>query len=159
MIRYEVEVDNRDVLAMLARLQEAAIDLTPAFRDIGEYLIDSTRRRFAAGVAPDGTPWAPNRPSTLARKSGAQPLIGESKRLSREFSYQASADALEFGSSLEYAATQQFGAAKGKFGKTSRGAPIPFGDIPPRPYIGLAEEDSAAILAILGEHLTGAASG
>jgi len=66
----KIEIDDRQVLDALRRLQKAAADLRPAFQDIGEYLVDATKRRFAAGTAPDGAPWAPNRPATLARKKG-----------------------------------------------------------------------------------------
>jgi phage gpG-like protein len=60
---------------------------------------------------------------------------------------------VEVGSSLEYAAVQQFGARQGQLGRTRRGAPIPWGDIPPRPFLGLSAADRQEILGILAEHL------
>jgi len=57
------------------------------------------------------------------------------------------------GSVLEYAAVQQFGAKKGAFGRTRRGAPIPWGDIPPRPFLGLSDADRRSILDLIAEHL------
>jgi len=48
---------------------------------------------------------------------------------------------------------QQFGAKKGQFGKTRRGAPIPWGNIPARPFLGVSVSDRSDILAILAEHL------
>ena len=56
----------------------------PMNQEMAEYLLVSTKDRFPAGVDPDGVKWAPNRPSTLARKKGNRPLIGESKRLGTE---------------------------------------------------------------------------
>jgi len=151
-----IEVDDRPVLDALRQLQAAGGDLRPAFQDIGEYLLDATKRRFQEGRAPDGRPWAPNSPATLARKRGSRPLIGESRRLGNEIHYRAGPTSLELGSSLEYAAVQQLGARKGQFGRTRRGSPIPWGDIPARPFLGLSEADRATVLEIIQEHLEAA---
>jgi len=152
----KIEIDDRQVLDALRRLQEAGTDLRPAFQALGEYLVESTKRRFAEGRAPDGSPWVPNSPATLARKRGSRPLIGESRRLGNEIHYRAGPTSLELGSSLEYAAVQQFGARKGQFGRNRRGSPIPWGDIPPRPFLGLSETDQATVLEIIQEHLEAA---
>ena len=45
------------------------------------------------------------------------------------------------GYNLIYATTHQFGAEKGAFGTTSRGGPIPWGDIPARPFLGISDDD------------------
>lgn len=173
MIR--IEIDDRAVLGALSELLRRVSDPQPALADIGEYLVASTRRRFGEGRAPDGTPWAPNSPVTvmryLSRFSGARskrggltkkgaamagakrPLIGETRRLSSEIAYQLIPGGVEVGSSLEYAATQQLGARRGEFGRTRRGAPIPWGDIPPRPFLGISAADRTAILDILAGYL------
>ncbi|MBI2313576.1 MAG: phage virion morphogenesis protein [Betaproteobacteria bacterium] len=86
-----------------------------------------------------------------------RPLIGESKRLGSEIVYRVSGNTLLVGSALEYSAVQQFGAKKGAFGKTRRGAPVPWGDIPPRPFLGISDADRAGILDIMNDYLAGAA--
>jgi phage virion morphogenesis protein len=144
-----VEIDDREVLAALQRLVATGADLTPVYYDIGEYLVTSTKDRFAAGVAPDGTPWAPLSPVTVARKGHGKPLIGESRRLGTEIHYLVLGDGVEVGSSLEYAGTQQLGAKA----KSFTGGKSPWGDIPARPFLGLSEDDQAAVLDILQEHL------
>jgi phage virion morphogenesis protein len=174
----QVEIDDKQVLAALNRLLEAGADMTPAMQDIGEYLVQSTRQRFQDGVAPDGTPWAPNSASTYLgyldkfgssyskktgrltkhganRAAGKKPLIGETKQLSTKIFPRATAHSVEVGSPLEYAATQQFGAKKGSF----TGGQTPWGDIPARPFLGLSEEDKAMVLDILQEHLEGGLGG
>ncbi len=148
-----IEIDDREIQAALRRLQQQIGDLTPVMQEIGEYLVQSTKDRFARGEAPDGTPWAPNSPVTLARKKGNRPLIGESRRLSSEIFYGAGRDFVEVGSALEYAAVQQFGARAGQFGKTRRGAPIPWGPIPARRFIGLSDDDRHNILTLIALHL------
>lgn len=49
------------------------------------------------------------------------------------------------GSGLIYAGTHQFGAQKGPYGSTSKGQPIPFGDIPAREFLGLSYADREEI--------------
>lgn len=159
MIR--IEIDDQAVRAALGELLRRVQDPAPALRDIGELLVASTQRRFATGRAPDGTPWMPNSPVTVlrylsrfggsfrrgggltkrgqARAAAKKPLIGETRRLSSEIAYRLIPRGVEVGSSLAYAATQQFGARKGQFGRTRRGAPIPWGDIPARRYLPIRE--------------------
>ncbi|MBX9812227.1 MAG: phage virion morphogenesis protein [Burkholderiales bacterium] len=102
MIR--IEIDDRAVLGALSELMRRVADPTPALRDIGEYMIIATRRRFGEGRAPDGTPWAPNSSVTVmrylsrfggslrrqgggitkrgaARASAKKPLVGETRPL------------------------------------------------------------------------------
>lgn len=74
-----------------------------------------------------------------------KPLIGKSKDLSTQIFYEVSANGNELtvGSPMVYAAVQQFGQKKGASGSTKNGRPIPLGDIPPRPFIGLSTDDLA----------------
>ncbi len=55
-------------------------------------------------------------------------------------------DTLEIGSSMNYAAMQQFGGNKSEF-------PFLWGDIPARPFLGISDEDEANILATIEEFL------
>ena len=57
------------------------------------------------------------------------------------------------GTNVVYAATHQFGATRGAFGTTSRGNPIPWGDIPARLFLGVNPETERSILDILRRHL------
>lgn len=151
MIR--IEIDDRELRAAMLRLQRQVGDLSPFLREAGELLSQSTIDRFGRGVAPDGSRWAPNSPVTLARKRGSKPLIGETRELSRGIAYRAGRDTVEVGSSRIYAATQQFGAKAGAFGKSKRGHKIPWGDIPARPFLGVSAADRSALLDALAEHL------
>ena len=161
---YTIQLRDEDLIAGLAGLQSATADLRPAWRDVGEYMVEATKARFRNSRDPDGAPWAAKSPTTLdaseARGDGrpSKPLIGPTRRLSSEISYIASADGVSIGSSLIQAAVQQFGAAKGAFGATSRGAPIPWGAIPARPFLGIDRDDSRNILDIVEEHIGDAAA-
>lgn len=162
-----VEIDDRKVLDALAKLARRGTDMTPVMQDIGEYLVESTKRRFVTSRAPDGSRWAENSDTTLlnylgafkgsfrkdggltqkgAKRLGAKkPLVGETGRLSSEIHHRASRTAVEVGSSLVYSGTQQFGARHGQYGNG-----IPWGDIPPRPFLGLSSEDERHVLDIIG---------
>jgi len=57
------------------------------------------------------------------------------------------------GTNLVYGAAHQFGMVKGYAGRTRRGAPIPWGNIPPRPFLGLSADDETEIVRILRIYL------
>lgn len=48
------------------------------------------------------------------------------------------------------------GARKGQFGRTSRGAPIPWGNIPARDFLGVSADDRVGIVDVLRRHIRGA---
>ena len=151
-----VEFDDGEVRRALDRLARAGTDLAPAMRDIGE---NSTRERFSDQTSPHGTPWAPLTEATKARKKRNQDkILTRDGFLRGTLTYQADADSVEVGSPLIYAGIHQFGAKKGAFGSTAKGAPIPWGDIPARPFLvdadgWLASDDEVAIRDIILNHL------
>lgn len=147
----EVQIDTSGLTAALERLAAAGTNPEPAWQEAGEYLVVSTKRRFADKQAPDGSMWPGNSPGTQAAKGNDDPLIGESKRLGREIHYRAKRGTLEWGSPMEYAATQHYGAEKGAFGQTEGGLPLPWGDIPARPFLGLSDDDRREVTEILEE--------
>lgn len=134
-------------------------DMTPVFQDIGEYMIQATRQRFVEGKAPDGSAWAPKRPSTLDRYrrlgygSLSRPLVGPSRALSRQIQSIVAKDSVTVGSPMIYSGVMQNGAAKGAFGADRRGRPIPWGTIPARVWLGISRDDETAIVEIVDEHL------
>ena len=143
----------------LARATALLEDMTPVYQDIGEYLVEKRRQRFINGTDPDGKAWAPKSAATLERYKQlgygtlTRPLIGPGKRLSREIQQFVSRNGVIVGSSLAYAGVMQDGAEKGAFGRTSRGAPIPWGRIPARRWIDLNTEEGTEIVEITEDHL------
>ena len=135
-------------------------DLTPAMRSIGESLLTETRDRFRAGTDPSGNPWAPLSAVTTARKRRNRDkiLIMRGHLLGTLAIGRVDASSVEVGSTRIYAGTMQFGAAKGAFGsgsyKTRTGSfPIPWGDIPPRPFLGLSSQSESTIARIISDHI------
>lgn len=160
-----VKFNNEAMLASLRGLRSRLADMTPVYRDIGEYMVKATRDRFVSGTDPDGKAWAPKKQSTIDRYRAngdgelLSPLIGPSRRLGREIFPIVSRSGVQIGSALIQAAVMQFGAAKGAFGTTSRGQSIPWGTIPARAYLGISPADETNILDIVAEWLEGAIDG
>ena len=153
--RLKVELTGiEDAERRLRALAEAGHDLTPAMRDIGEYLVRTTKDRFADERGPDGAPWEPLSEHTKRRKRrNAGRILTEHGYLGGQIVYQAEPTAVEAGSPLVYAGTHQFGAEEGSFGSTSGGRPIPWGDIPAREFLGLSDADGDEIEDILRGYL------
>ena len=148
MARISIRVEGlEEVNRLFARLRRAG-DLAPALRNIGEYILKTTRERFTdTQAAPDGTPWATLDPRTVRRKKkNADKILIEDETLSGTgLVYQEGPDEVSVGSSLKYAATHQFG-------DTSR-------NIPARPFLGLSAADRAEIERIARDRLAKALRG
>ena len=54
---------------------------------------------------------------------------------------------------LDGATTHQFGAKQGTFGRTTRGGPIPWGNIPARPFLGPSDDLNQDILEAIHLHM------
>jgi len=130
---------QKKISQALNRLLKQGSDLEPAFRDIGEYLLESTQQRFVDQQAPDGEPWEPLSPKTLAKKKRQDRILTETGTLADTLNYQIGANQLMLGSNMEYAATHQFG-------READG-------IPARPFLGIAPFEQVEILDILRDHL------
>lgn len=161
----DIAIEDRAVQTMLNDLAGRVSDLRPAMREIGEAIAEGIKQRFESASDWDGTPWAQNSQVTILRYLGLtkrnfkkrdgsltklgqkraaakKPLTGETRSLRSTITYQASRTGVAIGSPMEYAATQQFGAMRGAFGRTRRNAPIPWGNIPPRPFLPINRDGS-----------------
>ena len=136
----------------IGKLVDAGHDLTPAFNDVGEYLVRTTKERFRDQEAPDGTPWKPlSENYRKSKKRNADKILTLDGYLSGTINHNAYRERLEVGSPMEYAGTHQFGAEAGSFGTTSSGNPIPFGEIPERVFLGLSMPDAAEVEQIVAD--------
>lgn len=145
-----LEFNDSAASAAILRIQRGMADMRPVMDDLGELLAETTKQRFTAGAAPDGTPWAPKSKATLAAyehrgdRVDARPLFGPSGILSSQIFHQATSDGVSWGSGQVYAAMMQFGGTKDAF-------PNLWGDIPARPFLGLSETDRADIIDTVAE--------
>lgn len=158
MTAFTITVDDAQVLAALRRLRQHSEDITPALKQIGERLVESTQDRFATSTAPDGTPWAANSAVTIsrylglssgkkreARATGKKPLVNGGF-LRDQIHFNVTGNVLEVGATMEYAAMQQFGGKKSEF-------PHLWGDIPARPFLGISDRDRATIEQVVTDYL------
>ena len=141
MARFIIQADNAQTIAALNRVVAATQRPEPLFREMGEYLQFSHRRRFDREVDPDGRPWTPNAPSTIrtyARKRGGRKKVlhGLTLLLRDTLTYNVLPRGLEFGSPAPYSNIHQFGGRAGRGGRVV---------IPERPFIGLSREDQAEL--------------
>jgi len=149
-----IRLDDGEVTAAFGRAAAALGDLTPLMQEVGEYLLLSTGERFKAGKAPDGTIWAPKKPSTMAAQArrgdrpDPRPLFWRGT-LSSTIGMRAGPASVEVGSNRVYAAMMQFGGTRARF-------PRLWGDIPARPFLGLAAADREEVLDIVAGWLEGA---
>lgn len=156
----DIQVQNDEqVQRALARLEMAQHNLTPLMGAIAGVLADAVEDAFAQQADPaTGRPWAALSPYTQqrivgGRPRGAGPILQLSGSLAASISSEWGPDYALVGTNKRYAKTHQFGAARGAFGRTARGAPIPWGDIPARPYLGVSQDDRREILDLLVNHL------
>lgn len=163
MPRLDIEYDDERVRAALRNLRQAGRDLSPAMRSIAAALQDSVEEAFATQSSPDGVPWAPLSDVTISAREKRGKWPGPILRVTGDLLDTITSDFDEtsavVGTNSPYAATHHFGAERGEFGTTSRGAPIPWGDIPARPFLGVSAEAGEHVLDILSRHFTGAVEG
>lgn len=168
---------TENLSAALGRAIEAAIDLTPAMRDIAGHLADETRERFETGKGPDGVPWRPSRRvlGLDGSREGHGPFRPDGQTLvdtgdllasireswSRD---EAAAGPEASGGAAIYAAIHQFGGTitpkAGREGKDGHAPALKVGGrylssvvIPARPYLGFTAADGEYATQVIADHL------
>ena len=164
-----IELTNRSGLDYLQGMLDRAKNFRPVLAEIGEDQIESTKRRFSTAKSPDGTPWAQNSATTIARYgdlfarkkdgtrskkteakiAGKKPLTGETRALATTINYQVLSDnEVGTGSPMVYAAMMNHGGKKSDF-------PHLWGDIPARVFLGVSEADKINIADLVGSYMLG----
>lgn len=129
-------------------------DLQRLADSLGAEIESQTRRRIQdEKTAPDGTPWAPWSDVHAATRHGGHSLLQGEGDLLDSIQYLLEGTEIHVGSPLVYAGVMQHGADQGEFGRTSRNGPIPWGDIPGRPYLGLSAENEGDLSGIVQDFL------
>lgn len=143
------EWDDSDVIALIARKIRAVTspDFSPILGDIGQVgQLDSIRRIQSTKVAPDGSAWAAWS-DAYARSGRGRSLLRLSGDLMGAVDHRAiGSDTVELYAETPYAARQHFGFN----GTDSRGRKVRH---PARPYLGLSEQASQDVGAIVADHL------
>lgn len=164
-----IELTNRSGLDYLQGMLDRAKNFRPVLAEIGEDQTESTKRRFSTAKAPDGTPWAQNSATTIARYgdlfarkkdgtrtkkteakiAGKKPLTGETRALATTINYQVLSDnEVGTGSPMVYAAMMNHGGKKSDFSHL-------WGDIPARVFLGASEADKINIADLVRSYMLG----
>jgi len=152
MIYLKIELDDARAISALDELIKRADNLTPLMRNLAGIMHDAVEENFAQEGRP---PWAPLSPVTLARRrAGGAKILQDTGGLAVSVEPSYDADSATVSTNKIYGPTQQFGARKGQFGKTKRGAPIPWGDIPPRPFFALGDDSMQDINDAIADYFS-----
>jgi len=142
----EIDVNLSEVEPLLSRIIALGGDMTPVSRALAGVLADIPERAFMSQADPKtGEPWAALSPVTVNRRGSSSPILQVSGILASSIQAESGPDFARVTTNTPYAPTHQFGAKKGQFGRTRRGGPIPWGDIPARPFFGVGPADEAEI--------------
>ena len=135
--------DDPRVIAYLERLAAAGFLNKAVFTAIGEELLLSTDARFDSQTDPDGRPWEPLNAKYAEWKRafhGHDRILKLRGYLRDTLRYQATDVSVAIGSNRVYSSIHQFGGQAGWEHKAT---------IPARPYLGVSDDDVAAILEII----------
>lgn len=128
-----INFDASELERVLHNAANHLTDTAPLMEDISRQLVTETKLNFDFGGRPA---WAGLSPLTIARRrGGAGAILQDTGDLKRSINASHTVDTATVGSNLKYAPTHQFGAKQGEFGRSDRNTPLPWGDIPARPFI------------------------
>jgi phage virion morphogenesis protein len=154
----QIRLDDSALTRALAAAAETATDTRPLMQQVGAAVLTSTQMRFEREAGPNGNPWPPS----LRARLGGGKTLRDSNRLYQSLTFNAQADQVEVGTNAIYAAIHQTGGtirAKNKKALKFKvgGAWISKESvtIPPRPFLGIDDDDRAEIEAIAGDWLEG----
>ena len=145
----EVKIEDEELREILGRVIGHLEDTKPMMADIGEIVTESVMRNFEEKRAPDGTPWKPLSEVTKARKLHPEHILIETTTLRDSIHPEASADRVEIGTDIVYAAVHQFGIGERSVISSRRRMP----EIPARPFLGVRDDDWDEIKETVREYL------
>lgn len=154
-----ITLDDEQVNDAFARLLEAAGDITPALKNIGEYEAKVTRARFISATDPEGKPWKTLNTLYAKTKKGPGILRGATRTLS-QIIWQAGASSVDIGSNEVQARIHNQGgkivpknAAALVFSMGGQTFKVKSVTIPRRQFVGWNETSIAEVKAIIEDHL------
>lgn len=132
----EIQVDTRAIDQALRRLESHVEDTSPAMRAIGEHIASQIDLSFRDAKDPYGNPWKELSAVTVAkrRRESSKPL-NDTGHLKASITSNPGHNEVTIGTNEKYGRTHQFGATQGQYGRSRRNGPIPWGNIPARPFM------------------------
>jgi phage gpG-like protein len=155
----DITLDTRAVDEALAHLRANINNMLPAMKAIGGSVKGKVKLCFTDTETPYGNRWKELSEVTKAkRRNRSMKPLNDTGVLKNSITYNASQFEVQIGTKEKYGITHQQGAAKGQYGHTRKGGPIPWGDIAARPFLptqsgGLPPAWQTEILDIISRHL------
>jgi phage virion morphogenesis protein len=164
---FEIDVSTNGVRAF-DDLAEKLQSLRAPLAETGALLERKAKQRFRTQKAPDGTPWEPLAPSTLAEKRLRKKPTGILSReglLAASIAFNVSGNEVRVKPSQEYGIYHQTGTKpykiRAKRGRlryyTDQGwrssAEVNHPGLPARPFMGFEPDDPEQIAQIFADHL------
>ncbi len=146
-----IDLDAREPLKLLADLSGKLENTKPLMGNIAGAMMNAVEKNFAEEGRPD---WVDLTDKTKEkRKNWPGKILQDTGQLAASVNPRYDSDEAAVGTNHITASTHQFGAKEGEYGSTKTGLPIPFGDIPARPFLKLGEDDIQEIDGIIGDFL------
>lgn len=143
-VQLNVTFNDGGAVAALEGMRGRLGNLRPAMDEIGQALQTSTHQRFLDAEDPEGRPWPELSAATKAKRGSDAKPLRDRGNLFDSINWRAGAAEVAVGSIRKYARLQQLGGQAGRGRKVT---------IPPRPYLGINEDDRQEITDILRVHL------
>lgn len=141
MTNIQINVDSKKLSDLFAELESKIKDPTDALKDVGEYMLGSIDIGYQTETDPDGIPWRPNSPFTIAEKQRLgriQKILQSTGAMRSRYFYRVEGTTLKVGNSDQKAPKHQLGV-----------------DVPVRRHLGIRKEDPENIEVILKAHIDG----
>lgn len=146
-----IEINDQGLKDLLNRLSARIGDMTPVMREVATDVRLSVIQNFLSQGRP--VRWVQ---SLRARRDGGYTLI-DTGRLINSFRISSGPSEAVVFTAVPYATTHHFGAKKGAFGvfttRSGKNMPVPFGQIPERPFMMLQDDDKGVIMQKLVKRL------
>lgn len=146
---------------LLTSLQQLVEKREPLTRNIAEILLAGVQENFLQSGRENGGSgtWKPLSDVTRNRRGKAKnaPILRVNNELYQSLTKSHDNNSATVGTNKIYAATMHFGAKKGEFGSyrgpsgTWKPRPIPWGDIPARPYMMATNQEFEDIADFIEE--------
>lgn len=171
-IQILVKIDDKEFKRVIKSLIQKGKNLRPPLKRSGLYMMTSFEKNFKTGGRPKR--WPPLSPNTIAKRGESLPLMDHRRlqlstiaKTGTGSLYHLRKDSLKMGSSLIYAAAQQYGTPPKtiipvgkkflKFTTELKGTvfarSVKHPGIPARPFVLFQKEDVKAITKIFSDYL------
>ena len=137
----EITSNTDQILLRIDQRIASAKDTTRLMKNISIDMKNKIDRRFQTESDPNGKKWAKNTEVTIKRK-GSSKVGHDTGILASSMHSKNTRDSAVAGTNKGgkkgYAGTFNYGARKGQYGRAKNNAPIPWGNIPSRKFIGFS---------------------